>query len=196
MTNVSLYSTTPWREANFMNRTIINHFAKLGKSARQLAVTDATANVGGNTISFYLSEFGHINAVELDQTTYQMLISNVTTYGAGTHIKTYCADYTEIYKNLSQDIVFMDPPWGGPDYKNYQKLDLYLGQIEISEICESLLAERLAEMIVVKVPYNYNFGRFSRFNHIVEHIYRKKRHSYSIIIVTHNPVVVEGPTGR
>ena len=72
MSEVSLYSTTPWREANFISRIIMNFYEGQTPlltpvSKEGLTLTDATANVGGNTISFYLSGIKWINAVELNE---------------------------------------------------------------------------------------------------------------------------------
>ena len=53
----------------------------------------------------------------------------------------------EIKENLSfniikfiikQDVIFIDPPWGGSIYKTKKKVDLYLDDINISEIVDSL----------------------------------------------------------
>lgn len=157
LTNVSIYSTTPWKEADFIARSIDNQLRYLikGYNRNKITITDATANIGGNTIGFYLKGFGRVNAVEIDPLTCQILKNNLTVYGS--HINTvYCVDYLKIYNDLSQDVVFMDPPWGGPDYKKSKSLDLYLGDTNIIDICKDIMSKNKTKLIALKLPINYN----------------------------------------
>ena len=41
---------------------------------------------------------------------------------------------------LKQDVVFFDPPWGGPDYHLATRLDMFLGPRNIIDIVASLVA--------------------------------------------------------
>lgn len=223
MTNVSVYSTTPWKEANCISRTILNFYKggsqnhKLktplkpiqkeetlitpfqsvmdggsGAQSPPLIVTDGTANIGGNTISFYLNGIFQVNAVEMDDLTCQILKHNLEVYKLPTNT-VYCCDYLSIYKKLEQDVVFLDPPWGGPDYKKASLIDLYLGgnssekslTINIIDICAELMEEKKTTLIVLKLPLNYNLpgliARMPNKNFLTQKIYRKKKHSYNVI---------------
>jgi len=147
-------------------------------------LTDGTANVGGNTISFYLSGIQTVNAVEIDKTTCDMLINNLQTYKLPT-VNVHCCDYLSIYKNLKQDIVFLDPPWGGPEYKKASILDLYLGQTNIIDICAELMGEKKASLIVLKLPINYNLpaliAKMPSRSFFTQKIYRGQKHSYNVV---------------
>jgi 16S rRNA G966 N2-methylase RsmD len=190
MTNISLYSTTPWKEARFISRAILNFFQgnkpRLNtKHEGKVVITDATANIGGNTISFYLNGAHKVNAVEIDQLTCDILKHNLDIYKFPTDT-VYCCDYLSIYKKLEQDAVFLDPPWGGPDYKKVTTLDLYLGQTNIIDICVELMEEKKASLIVLKLPLNYNLQglikRMPNCNFLTHKIYRNKgRHSYNVV---------------
>ena len=119
LTNISIYSTTPWRESKYITQAILNQMKHLmGKKSSvdvsKWKITDATSNVGGNTVSFFMRGFGTVNAVEIDPLTCNSLKNNLAVYGFPTNT-VYCADYLDIYLNLTQDIGFVDPPWGGPD---------------------------------------------------------------------------------
>ena len=240
MTNISVYSTTPWKEANFISRTINNFYSSQTEDTQTpvqqvtgpisikdignqgprgpllkpinnsgLILTDATANIGGNTISFYLNGIHQVNAVEIDPLTCEILKHNLHIYQLPTQT-IYCQDYVDIYQLLEQDIVFLDPPWGGPNYKNSSVIDLYLGggspfnqqsqsnkekgksgstgelcAKNIIEICAELMEQKKATLIVLKLPINYNLpgliARMPNKNFMTHKIYRKKHHSYNIV---------------
>lgn len=196
MSDVSIYSTTPWKEAHFISRTIYNFYGQQGGRHKKLfeprygqgpVVTDATANVGGNTISFFLNGFQQVNAVEIDSTTHQMLINNLEVYHLSTQT-TYCADYLNVYKQLQQDVVFIDPPWNGKDYIKKPSLDLYLSGINVVDLCHDLLHNNLASLVVLKVPINFNLeplvsNKAPQQNILTHKIYRGPHHSYNIIFV-------------
>ena len=57
-------------------------------------------------------------------------------------------------KNLKQDIVFIDPPWGGTDYYLESISNIYLGNIDIIDIINKL--KNQTKIIALKIPYNYN----------------------------------------
>jgi predicted RNA methylase len=193
LTNVSIYSTTPWKESDFIARSIDNQMRQIKKNAgvvydrSSVVITDATANIGGNTIGFYLKGFGQVNAVEIDPLTCDILKNNLQVYGYSPDT-VYCADYLEIYDQLSQDVVFMDPPWGGPDYKQAKSLDLYLGNTNIIDICKSIMSQDKAKLIALKIPINYNLtGLINSMpkcrNFLTIKIFRYgKYHSYSVVL--------------
>ena len=61
-----------------------------------------------------------------------------------------------IYNKINQDIVFIDAPWGGVNYKYKKTIKLYLSQkciVKLSNLIKS-------KLVVLKVPINYNFNYF------------------------------------
>ena len=55
-------------------------------------------------------------------------------------VRVHNADYVSICRTLKQDVVFMDPPWGGPAYKDTAALlDLYLGPHRLADVCKSVV---------------------------------------------------------
>lgn len=147
-------------------------------------ITDGTANCGGNTISFQLSGgFKIVNAVEIDQETCNMLKNNLQTYNIPIDT-VYHNDYLLIYKNLRQDVVFLDAPWG----KNYIKtpcLDLYLSNTNIIDICFDIVSNKMASLIVLKLPVNYNLpdliNKLPNNKFLTRKIYRGQHHSYNVV---------------
>lgn len=160
---VSLYSVTEADIADRMSRIICHWF---GSAASNLVITDAMACVGGNTSSFG-KYFAHVNAIEISQQRVQMLFNNITMLETINKTTITCADYLQIWRMLRQDIVFLDPPWGGPDYRRSQRLDLYVNNVNIAELAFSLISwghdtygvpiRPAAKMVAIKAPINYNF---------------------------------------
>ena len=68
-------------------------------------------------------------------------------------------------KHAAQDVIFIDAPWGGRGYKDLEVLDLCLNdavgkKIYVGNIVRRLLVERMARMVVIKVPFNFSFRKF------------------------------------
>ena len=147
----------------------------------KLTITDATAGVGGNSLSF-ASKFAHVNSVELDSLRAGYLKSNADTYNFK-NITVYNNDYTKIYTELKQDVVFMDPPWGGSDYKTKKNLQFRLGDIRIENLCNKLLEKNLAKYVVLKLPFNYDMKFLYRMLRQYK-IKRYKIHKMEIVFIT------------
>jgi len=55
----------------------------------------------------------------------------------------------------SSDLVYLDPPWGGPEYYKQDSLDLYLSGTNVIEIIRKLLANG-TPLVTLKAPANFN----------------------------------------
>jgi 16S rRNA G966 N2-methylase RsmD len=136
----------------------------------QMTITDGTGNNGADTITLGMN-FGNVNSIELDSLNYSVLNNNVQVYGLN-NVRTIYGDTLNVLKNSKQDIIYIDAPWGGRDYKKYRNLSLYLGTMEISEIFNKF--HKNAKWIIFKVPKNYDFTRFMQttaFTLQEQHIY-------------------------
>ena len=59
--------------------------------------------------------------------------------------------------NADTFCLFLDPPWGGPEYKKTEMIELYLSNINLKDIILMIPKDKL---IVLKLPYNYNIDFF------------------------------------
>ena len=100
---------------------------------RVFQVTDCCACVGGNTISF-AKRFKFVNTVEYSRSRAAALQHNINVCGVGSKCKVFVGDYGYWLPRIKQDVVYMDPPWGGVDYKQHDKLDLTLGPLPLDEL--------------------------------------------------------------
>lgn len=142
-----------------ISKIIKQHCVMLNLDPDNLTVTDATAGVGGDVISF-ANTFMLVNAIEKDSKRYDCLVNNIGVYKLK-NVLTYCGDSLDIIYNLSQqDIVFFDPPWGGKNYKTEHSIQLMLSDTYIEDICINLFDENITMttpyIICLKLPKNYD----------------------------------------
>ena len=146
MTSDSLYSVSMPNIADDMSKIIRNAEPNIK------IIIDATANIGGNTLSFS-SYFDHVISIEINHKTFEVLKNNIKTYGR-TNIEVINDDFLNLIDALSADVIFMDPPWTGTFYKMNDKMDLYLSNVNIIDIIPKLKCK----MVALKLPLNYNIS--------------------------------------
>ena len=145
-----LYSITHPKEADIISETIIEIIGRT-----DLNIMDITAGCGGNMISF-MKYFSFAYGIEIDKNRFNLLKDNLNKYN--TNYKIICDDANNInYNNLDVDVYFIDPPWGGPDYKYNLNLQLYLSNIKLEDFISKLPRNKL---IILKLPFNYNIDNF------------------------------------
>jgi predicted RNA methylase len=121
--NDSIHYITFKKEADIISKIIINHCIKMKLNIPSLTITDATAGVGGNTISFG-HYFSKIFSIEIDKKHYIHLINNITLYKLY-QVTALCEDSVNILHYLPNEIVFIDPPWGGFNCYHFSYTFLY-----------------------------------------------------------------------
>jgi 16S rRNA G966 N2-methylase RsmD len=156
-----LYSITHPKDANIISESIIDI---MGKS--DLQIVDMTAGCGGNMISF-IKYFKFVVGIEFDNVRYKILKDNLQKYSKKNY-QLLCGDATKysLNTNNKNDVYFIDPPWGGPDYKNNPNIQLYLSNIKIEDFILTLPKDKL---IVLKLPFNYNIDVFK--NNIIKTLF-------------------------
>ena len=68
-------------------------------------------------------------------------------------------------EDLFIDVLYIDAPWGGKDYKNKERLSLYLDKNELSDIYNKF--KKKTKLFVFKLPKNY-FDNINNENFICE----------------------------
>ena len=131
------------------------------------SILDATAGFGGNVISF-AHHFSKVMAIEKNSEHHAMLYNNITAYDLQGRVQIYNANFLNVLKKqdlvlMSADIVFLDPPWNPPGHLWYTKrksVMLYLDDQIITQIVKDIFAKTKVSMVIVKVPYNFDFKHF------------------------------------
>jgi 16S rRNA G966 N2-methylase RsmD len=127
-------------------------------NCHELTITDATANAGGNTINFS-SYFKKVFSIEYEKDSYDCLVNNIKVYNLR-NVETIYDDYFNLINKLKQDVIFIDPPWGGTSYKVFDKIDLFLSGKYIGDIIKSLIGK--AKLICIKAPLNFDLNKLCK----------------------------------
>jgi hypothetical protein len=120
----------------------------------KFTITDATANAGGNTITFALNNL-NVNSIELSEKEFERLKNNVSQYDLK-NVRLFNGNCLDILFNqdITQDIVYFDPPWGGTSYKQHKYIGLSLDDKDIGDHIDKLLDQNKCKLVVLKGPYN------------------------------------------
>ncbi|XP_017387291.1 trimethylguanosine synthase isoform X2 [Cebus imitator] len=103
---------------------IAEHIAgRVSQSFKYDVVVDAFCGVGGNTIQFALTGMKVI-AVDIDPVKIALARNNAEVYGIADKIEFICGDFLLLAACLKADVVFLSPPWGGPDYATAETFDI------------------------------------------------------------------------
>ena len=150
----------------------------LNYSVNNNIVTDCSACIGGNSV-YFLSNYKHVDIIEKDKETHDVLVKNTSRFKNKT---IYNCSYNILKFMLKQDVIFIDPPWGGLNYKNSKNVDLYLDNVNVLDIINELY--NFCKVVCLKVPNNYNFDSLSSdfWENKVHNIYKNKIVIYKIII--------------
>lgn len=152
--HIGLYSITPPKSAYIITSYVLKYYRDTN-----IVVTDAMAGLGGNTLSFSENLY-YVNSIEYDLPRFYSLVSNVSLYKRK-NVLCIHANYLKIMTLLKQDIIFMDPPWGGKNYKENDKMTINIDGRDLSNICNEIFDKRLCSMLLLKLPLNYDVATFS-----------------------------------
>lgn len=171
------YSISRRRDSN---RTMSIIKTILRDDIKNKTITDATGCVGGDTIQFAL-HFKNVNTIEINEKNFEALKNNISVYGF-TNVKLHFGDALQIF-NWKTDVLYIDPPWGGKNYKDTLKLDLFMSSKRIDVWLEEiLLRKNRPEYIILKLPQNFNFNLFNFLSN-VDYIKPYRIRSYILIVI-------------
>lgn len=127
------------------------------------SITDACAGCGCNSIQFACCDrFQTVRVVELNPVRFERYLKHNIATAMQMHPVTQtdteliCGNYLDVmYK--TQDVVFLDPPWGGPLYDTEGLCVLKLGGVHLGQIIRTLHTNRTknkTKYVVMKAPHN------------------------------------------
>uniref|UniRef100_A0A8C9P0K8 Trimethylguanosine synthase n=1 Tax=Spermophilus dauricus TaxID=99837 RepID=A0A8C9P0K8_SPEDA len=103
---------------------IAEHIAgRVSQSFTSDIIVDAFCGVGGNTIQFALTG-KRVIAIDIDPVKIDLARNNAEVYGIADKIEFICGDFMLLAPCLKADVVFLSPPWGGPDYATAETFDI------------------------------------------------------------------------
>jgi predicted RNA methylase len=160
-------------------------------------IVDATCHIGGDVIHFSkLWPEVSIVAIDNDPKAIECLKINIANFCSNSQrISIFCEDSVQWLQNTTQkvDLVYFDPPWGGPSYSGEDEVSLFLSEKPIADIINSVLNKKITRKVLLKVPRNFSHSQFANQIEgqvIVYHIKKPKKKNiiaYSLILVVSEP---------
>ena len=130
-------------------------------------IIDCTGCVGGDTIALATAfKSAKIISIEIDKERCSILQNNIDVYELKNVnvIHNCCIDY--IKKSDMSDVVYIDPPWGGDNYKKSENIKLFIGDMTIEDftigIFNGMFLIGIPKLLVIKLPKNYDYLHFCK----------------------------------
>jgi 16S rRNA G966 N2-methylase RsmD len=152
-----MYSLSYKEDADLLSTIIKEKFGNV-------KILDGTSGIGGNSISFGL-HFSNTILVEINKERFKYLEINTKVHNLTSIL--YNDDILN-HLNDDYDLIFIDPPWGGPNYKLKTSISLSLSNVTLKDLTKKLSI--LDKIIVYKLPFNYNLNDFSEYNYEIYYI--------------------------
>lgn len=144
--------------------------AFLSEIPNAVKIVDLTSHIGVDSVFLnILYRTASVISIEIDTDTFLRLRDNLIRFmivlnKTPEQISMYNADSSYLLNNpsiTSADIVYIDPPWGGPEYYKIRALKLYLGSIEATDVVSKLLENGVGH-VVLKAPENIDYNDINK----------------------------------
>ena len=155
ITPEGLYSVTRRKDGEALIEFMVRMIPDMGKKS----CTDATACVGSDTLRFS-QVFRSVKSIEWKHDNLVALRHNVRAFGAK-NVSVFDGDATRVF-HWKTDVLYIDPPWGGPEYYKQRYVDLRMGEIRLDKWIQEILERHVRPShILLKLPRNYNFAHLN-----------------------------------
>ena len=180
----SIYSMSSPKQAKAV-LNILHYFFKKSQLKDKVLV-DATAHVGGNTFPF-IGKVKKLICCEIQTLTSQLLQHNINVYSKlflpnlqkndntkNNEVLVLNQDFVQFdFQRYKPNIIIVDAPWGGPNYRRRKDKDLYLSNEKFftnlatvrkepdpnlslsSLLLDVWFPEESVEIVILKVPTQY-----------------------------------------
>ena len=155
----STYSSLLPKHVNSLCKVLDGWKEKLGKVQN---IIDATAHIGCDSIFFskYFEETSTITSIELEADVYALLVENISRNGLEDRVQPKLGSCLDVIRNIprgrSVDLLYLDPPWGGRNYRDQKEMTLELDGKPVMDIINGWLQDGKTRAILYKTPNNIN----------------------------------------
>lgn len=135
---------------------------KQAKSIKCDTIVDGFGCVGGNAIAFakYCKK---VYLIELDKNRLEMAKNNARIYEVQDKIEFIHGDFFKEAPKIKAEVIYLDPHWGGPDYKNLQHFKLENFSPNGTNVLE--LAFKYFSKVILRIPVNFDLTELEKFGH-------------------------------
>lgn len=125
------------------------------------SVLDGFGGVGGVSIALARAD-KRVICVEINSARLAMARHNSMVYGVAEKVTFIMGDFFDVAPQITADAVYLDPPWGGPSYKELGRFLLENFDPDGNKIL-SLSLDHFNE-VIFKLPTIFDFSEFDRFD--------------------------------
>ncbi len=181
MTNVSLYSSTPFARHQEFWKIILQKSNK----KNDLIVADMTGCIGADSCHFARHpEVSNVICFEIDKTNFKALSCNVKSMNLeGKITKMCCNSMSKKAERLLltklPDIIYFDSPWNETEQANKELLFDGACLTDVVQTIMSTLAS--TQMCVCKIPLDYKNDKFQLSNQYTVQFHTNKKFKIAII---------------
>lgn len=122
---------------------------------------DGFVGVGGNAIQFALT---CERVIAIDNNLERLLIAkhNAKVYGVADRIDFIHGDFMQLTPRMCPDVIFLSPPWGGPNYKKQKEYDLETGMNGLNGFDILSLALAMTADVAYYLPRNTSKSQLAK----------------------------------
>ncbi|KAL1934860.1 hypothetical protein VTP01DRAFT_7042 [Rhizomucor pusillus] len=132
----------------------------IAERCRSDIIIDAFCGCGGNAIQFaYTCE--RVIAIDLDPVKLHCAKNNAKIYGVEDRIEFIQGDFYKLAPRLKADVIFLSPPWGGPNYTQAETFDLTT-MIPSDGTKLYKIASQITSNVAYYVPRNADLQQLTR----------------------------------
>ena len=118
---------------------------------------DATAHIGCDTV--FLAKYYKITSgvsFEICERVYRLLSENISRADLDHIVKPTLGSCVDGIDSLTRkyDLLYLDPPWGGRNYRSEVKMNLSLDDIPVTTLIHRWLKDERCEVLLYKTPLN------------------------------------------
>lgn len=133
-----------------------HHAARSGTGT----VIDCFTGMGGNAIQF-AERSNHVIAIDINPKKIEYARHNAKIYGVDDRIDFITGDFFQLAPSLKADVVFLSPPWGGPDYVKVKKYDIQYMLKPKDGFSLFKAAQMIAPNIIIFLPKNVDLNQLA-----------------------------------
>lgn len=148
--------------------------------------------------SLYISQYKNliififtVFAIDIDPVKIELARNNARVYGVDDRIEFIVGDFLQLASKLIADVVFLSPPWGGPEYAKNETFDLNNIMQPIGGVKLFNIARKITDHVAYFLPRNvdtmqvnfYNSRRLKRFGYSTYVILRYIMHQLLYIFI-------------
>ena len=118
--------------------------------------------------------FVTVIAIDIDPKKIQLAKHNATIYKVADRIEFIIGDFFKIAPSLKADVVFLSPPWGGPNYLDQEMISLQNIMEPQGGRCLFQTAKLISEHIAFYLPRNTNVDEVGAQNLFIISIFDRR----------------------